>query len=153
MKILVATDGSLFSGHAVSEVVNRPWPAGSEVRVMSVIEPPLLPSPDTWAMPEGFYEDVVTASENEARVALNKAAEMLGASETEGLVVTTTLIKGHPRQAILEEAEDWGADLIVVGSHGYRGLTRLLLGSVAQAVAAHANCSVEIVRRREPKES
>ena len=53
-----------------------------------------------------------------------------------------------PRDAIVEEAERWGADLIVVGSHGYRGPERALLGSVSQAVATQAKCSVEIARRR-----
>jgi nucleotide-binding universal stress UspA family protein len=56
------------------------------------------------------------------------------------------VVEGYPKEAILAEAERWGADLIVVGSHGYRGLTRLWLGSVSQAVASHAGCSVEIVR-------
>ena len=53
---------------------------------------------------------------------------------------------GSPREVILDEADHWGANLIVVGSHGYRGLTRFLLGSVSQAIASHAKCSVEIVR-------
>ena len=47
------------------------------------------------------------------------------------------------------KAKKWGADLIVLGSHGYRGLQRFLLGSVSHAVVAHAPCSVEIVRKRE----
>jgi len=153
MKIILATDGSQFSEIAIGEVASRPWPAGSELRVISVIEPPLLPSTDTWAMPEGFYEDMASAAENDANSAINKAEEMLRDGETRDFVITTTLVKGHPRQAILEEAEAWGADLIVLGSHGYRGLTRLLLGSVAQAVAAHAQCSVEIVRKRVASES
>ncbi|MFY9574809.1 MAG: universal stress protein [Blastocatellia bacterium] len=50
---------------------------------------------------------------------------------------------------MIDESNAWDADLIVVGSHGYRGLTKLWLGSVSQAVAAHAKCSVEIVRTRE----
>jgi nucleotide-binding universal stress UspA family protein len=58
------------------------------------------------------------------------------------------IVKGHPKHAIVDEAETWDADLIVVGSHGYRGLTRLWLGSVSQAVASHAKCSVEIVREK-----
>jgi nucleotide-binding universal stress UspA family protein len=56
--------------------------------------------------------------------------------------------EGDPRSVIVDEAEEWGADMIVLGSHGYTGLKRLLLGSVAQSVAAHAHCSVEIVRRK-----
>jgi nucleotide-binding universal stress UspA family protein len=47
---------------------------------------------------------------------------------------------------ILDEAESWGADLIVVGSHGYRAWERFLLGSVSQSVVSHAKCSVEVVR-------
>lgn len=53
---------------------------------------------------------------------------------------------GSPKRVILEEAERWGADLIMVGSHGYGFWNRLLLGSVSQAITTHANCSVEIVR-------
>jgi nucleotide-binding universal stress UspA family protein len=53
-----------------------------------------------------------------------------------------------PKDAIVEEAERWGADLIVVGSHGYRCPGHAPLGSVSQAVATQAKCSVEIVRRR-----
>jgi nucleotide-binding universal stress UspA family protein len=60
--------------------------------------------------------------------------------------VAGDIIEGHPKQVLLDEAEKWGADLIVVGSHGRRGLDRFLLGSVSQAVALHARCSVEIVR-------
>jgi nucleotide-binding universal stress UspA family protein len=55
--------------------------------------------------------------------------------------------EGDARSAILDEADSWGADLIVVGSHGRTGLKRLVLGSVAAAVVAHAHCSVEVVRR------
>ena len=47
---------------------------------------------------------------------------------------------------ILDEAQRWGADLIVVGSHGYRAWERFLLGSVSQMVVSHAKCSVEVVR-------
>ena len=56
------------------------------------------------------------------------------------------MIEGPPKLVILEEAEKFGADLIVVGSHGYGFVERFLLGSVSQAVAVHAKCSVEIVR-------
>jgi len=48
---------------------------------------------------------------------------------------------------ILQQANEWGADLIVVGSHGRRGLSRFLLGSVSEAVALYAACSVEIIRQ------
>ena len=52
-----------------------------------------------------------------------------------------------PKEIILQNAEEWGADLIVCGSHGRRGLSRFMLGSVSEAIAAHAKCSVEIIRQ------
>ena len=58
-----------------------------------------------------------------------------------------------PKELILSEAAEWGADLIVVGSHGRRGINRFLLGSVSEAVALHANCSVEIIRRTGQRET
>jgi len=56
------------------------------------------------------------------------------------------LESGIPKVVIIDDAKKWGADLIVVGSHGRTGLDRFLLGSVSEAVARHAACSVEIVR-------
>ncbi|MGA7647033.1 MAG: universal stress protein, partial [Terriglobales bacterium] len=55
--------------------------------------------------------------------------------------------EGDPRGSILDEAKAWGADLIVLGSHGRHGWDRLLMGSVAESVAMHAHCSVEVIRR------
>jgi nucleotide-binding universal stress UspA family protein len=53
---------------------------------------------------------------------------------------------GEPRALILDVAEAWEADLIVVAAHGRRGLDRLLMGSVSEAVATYAPCSVEVIR-------
>jgi len=63
----------------------------------------------------------------------------------------TAVREGDPRSAIVDEADEWGADLVVIGSHGRTGVTRWLLGSVAGAIVSHAPCSVEVVRRREPR--
>ena len=74
----------------------------------------------------------------EARDILSNAGVTLDSGEATPL--------GEPRSVILETAKEWGADLIVVGSHGRRGLDRFLLGSVSEAVAIHAPCSVRVVR-------
>jgi nucleotide-binding universal stress UspA family protein len=147
MKILLAVDGSDFSDAAVKQVAGRPWPPGSEVLVISVVEPPLIPTVDTWTLPENYYNEMDKAGEERARAILDKAVQHFRDGDNKAMRVATAVIKGYPKHAILDEAEQWGADLIVVGSHGYTGLTRLLLGSVSQAVASHAKCSVEIVRR------
>jgi nucleotide-binding universal stress UspA family protein len=76
---------------------------------------------------------------------LPRAAERLG---TKGLPIETVVRQGDPRSAIVDEAEEWAADLIVVGSHGRTGIKRWLLGSVAQSLVSHAPCSVVVVRRK-----
>jgi nucleotide-binding universal stress UspA family protein len=53
---------------------------------------------------------------------------------------------GDARQVILDEAQEWPADLVVLGSHGRTGMKRVLLGSVSDSVSRHARCSVQIVR-------
>jgi nucleotide-binding universal stress UspA family protein len=148
MKILLAIDGSSFSDAAVKEVATRPWPADAEVKIISVVEPPLLPTVETWVPPDNYIEALEKAGEDQARFIVDKAADQVQKGQGEKLGVTTEIVKGHPKHAIVDEAEAWGADLIIVGSHGYRGLTRLWLGSVSQAVASHAKCSVEIVREK-----
>jgi nucleotide-binding universal stress UspA family protein len=62
------------------------------------------------------------------------------------LQVITAVLSGNTKDVILEEAQEWAADLIVVGSHGRRGFKRFLLGSVSEAVAMKAHCSVVVVR-------
>ena len=148
MKILLAIDGSTFSDAAVKEVANKPWPAGSEVKIISVVEPPLLPTVETWVPPDNYIEALETAAEDQARSIIKRAADLVHKGQGDNLRIATDIVLGHPKTAIVDEANSWGADWILMGSHGYRGLTRLLLGSVSQAVAAHANCSVGIVRER-----
>ena len=64
-----------------------------------------------------------------------------------GIKSDVAVLEGSPKKRIVEEAKEWDANLVVVGSHGRRGLTRYLLGSVSEAVAMHAPCSVEVIRR------
>lgn len=146
MKILLAIDGSACSVVAVDEVAQRPWPDDSQVRIISVVEPhvPLEPGPFLSAP---YMEEAEKFAREQSEGALNTAAAALRKTGHR-LDVSTELLKGSPKRVIVEEAEKWGADLIVVGSHGYRSWERMLLGSVSQAVAMHAECSVEIVRRK-----
>jgi nucleotide-binding universal stress UspA family protein len=144
MKVLLAVDGSPFSDAAVEEVASRPWPAGTEVKLLHVAERPLIPVTEPWALPDNYFEEMDRAAQEHARATIEKAKSRMAAADVK---VTTEIVEGYPKHAIVDEAQKWGADLTVVGSHGYRGLTRLLLGSVSQAVASHAPCSVEIVRK------
>lgn len=144
MKILLAIDGSPCSNAAVEEVARRPWPEGSSVKILTAMEPPSLPTPHAWALPPTYFEDLEEALRKQAQNTLEDALQKLKSNKT--VSVDAMLVPGAPRPVILDEAESWGADLIVLGSHGYSAWKRLLLGSVSHAVVSHAKCSVEVVR-------
>ena len=80
--------------------------------------------------------------------ALLDAARGLILNAAPGVVVTVKIVEGNPKDRIVREASDWAADLIVLGSHGYGRVRRLILGSVASAVVAEAPCSVQVVRAK-----
>ncbi len=142
MKILLATDGSKFSDAAALSVARQFRPQDTEVRVLNVVEPISETAPPQ--MSPRYYpelQDQVT----EAKEMTARTAQMLADA---GFKVSTSVATGDAKTVILEEAADWKADLIVVGSHGRTGLERFLLGSVSEAIARHTSCSVEIVRLR-----
>lgn len=150
MRILVATDGSTCSSLAVRTVAKRPWPKDTQVLVVTAVQ---LVAPDALHFSSSVAPEYPTAllaeiwKEAEARAgeAVIDARKIL---EHAGLKVSTyqSTPACEPRVVILDEASKWDADLIVVGSHGRHGVDRLLMGSVSEAVAFHANCSVEVVR-------
>jgi nucleotide-binding universal stress UspA family protein len=145
MKVLLAVDGSDCSETAVRETARRPWPAGTEIRVISAIELTVSAVPETWTLPNDYFEETERVLRAQADQIIERAIAILESAD-KSLRITSEVIEGSPKHVILEEAERWHADLIMVGSHGRKGLERFLLGSVSQAVAAHARCSVEIVR-------
>jgi nucleotide-binding universal stress UspA family protein len=135
MKILLAIDSSSASQVAVQEVIDRPWPPGTTVEVVSVV--------DTycgWNAPEVF-----DALMDAARQAVESHAAML---ITSGLTPHSKVLCGDPKTMVVDYASETGADLLLVGSHDASDLTRFLLGSVARAVVRHGACSVEVVRPR-----
>ena len=119
VRLVVGFDGSPEAEAAVGAVAARSWPGGSESRVITARH----------------------AAQAEARIAA--AARLRDA----GLSVSEVEREGDPAHALLREAEEWGADSIFVGTRGVHGLRHLLGGSVSSAVAASAQCSVEVVRR------
>jgi nucleotide-binding universal stress UspA family protein len=92
------------------------------------------------------YEGATEFNRKKAVEAIEDARSRVEKGVTKRLNITAETPEGSPKQVIVEEAEKWGADLIVVGSHGYGWWERILLGSVSQAVIHHAPCSVEVVR-------
>lgn len=145
MKILIGVDGSPQSDAAVKSIAARPWPAGSEVRLVAVVELHLVTIPAIWAVPDEHYVNLLHELQGKARDALDRNQAWF-ASTCPDLLVTTEIINGNAKATLVNEAEHWGADLLVVGSHGHNAVERFLLGSVSLSVMQHAPCSVEIVR-------
>ena len=150
MKILLAIDGSPHSHVAVEEVASRAWPAGSEVSVLTVIHSrwPLVGDP-LFTVASAHAESI-REQQRDAPDVLASAVNLLQ-EQSPSLIVTSVTREGVPHEAIVQEAVDWQADLIVLGSHGYGRIRRAVLGSVAAAVAVEAPCAVEIIRHGSPK--
>jgi nucleotide-binding universal stress UspA family protein len=152
MKILLATDGSEFSIAALGSVASRPWPEGSEIKLLSVEElPAVLPNQMTASSlsamyPASLLEELLAAARTHAEEAVENARIVFRRSNLRVVKEGNCYPLGDARMLILDEAKEWKADLIVLGSHGRRGLDRLLMGSVAESVAVHAHCSVEVIR-------
>jgi nucleotide-binding universal stress UspA family protein len=148
MRILIATDGSEHSKAMVKEFAGRTFAPNIKVRIISAYQGA---SYMMYAAPMGVLSDYYLETDKyllkAAEEATENAANILRKKKPD-LSISTAAIEGSPKSVILDEAEKFGADLIVIGSHGHGAVAGFLLGSVSQAVALHAKCSVEIVRKR-----
>lgn len=146
MKILLAIDGSAYSDAAVEELRKRPWPPHSEVKVISATAMPVPVGMGPWGVLPNYSVELEKSVRKAAQTVMYDALLKLSTIEDKPLKISSEIVPGPPAQIIVEEAERWGADLILVGSRGLGAWNRLLLGSVSTAVVHHANCSVEVVR-------
>jgi nucleotide-binding universal stress UspA family protein len=145
VKILLAIDGSEHSARTVDALGSHPWPPSSTVRVLSVVDQVVTATPEVAIFSAETIEAERQQLEQVADELTTRFANWLCSS---GLTAEKKVRAGDPKSVIIEEAQEWGADLIVVGSHGHTGIKRWLLGSVAQSVVSHAPCSVYVVRER-----
>ncbi|MEW6734272.1 MAG: universal stress protein [Acidobacteriota bacterium] len=148
MKILLAVDDTPYSLEAVKALLARPWPIDTTVRVLSIIENMTPPATEIWYDAGTSLRLAEQAQQEKIEKRTNLLADIAERLKVGKFVVETVIRQGDPRTEIVDEAKNWLADLIMVGSHGYTGIKRWLLGSVAQSVVSHAPCSVEVVRLR-----
>ena len=149
MRVLLATDGSEFSECAAQSIAERPWPSGTEIRVFSSVELILPVTQATMGLPffdPVFVESARAKAMKRSQDAITRANQVLSTANLE-VSESLSVLLDTPKAVILDEASSWNADLIVLGSHGYSGMDRFLLGSVSEAVATHAHCSVEVIRK------
>ncbi len=143
-RLLVGYDGSEGAALAVDAIASRPWPSGTSVRLLSIDDTGVLgtigrmsPQMRAAAVGAGFASRWAETLASNALDQLTKA----------GLDASVEVRSGHPQTALVEAADEWNADCIFVGPHcAGNSYERFLLGSVSVAVAAHAHCTVEVVR-------
>ena len=143
MRILIALDASPHCERTLDFASRMRWPAGSRLIIVAVASPIVgsLAAPyEPAAAAPGLLED----QRRPLQEAVARAEVLL--RET-GFATEGRVDVGDPRQVLLEVAQDVRADLIVMGSHGLTGITKLMLGSVSSHVVTHAPCSVLVVKQ------
>jgi nucleotide-binding universal stress UspA family protein len=148
MNILLAIDGSPHSEAAIVDVARGSWPDGTAIRIVSVIPASVPLAIDPAIVMAAVYVEQIEERRRHPTMLVNAARDRIE-GDAWGVQVTTTIVEGNPRDVILDEARDWGADLIVVGAGGYGSPRHKILGSVAGAVVANAPCSVQVVRHKQ----
>ncbi|MBL8236820.1 MAG: universal stress protein [Bryobacterales bacterium] len=135
MKILLAVDETPASQLAIEEIASRPWPEGTVVEVLTVVEQGQM-----WSMSETLESAYHLATD-----LVTKSTAFLRAA---GIPSHGNVATGDPKSVILERADDTKPDLIVVGSHRVNQFTHFFLGNVAAHTLRHAEASVAVVRPR-----
>lgn len=141
MKVLIAYDGSACADAALSDLSRAGFPAEADCKVLSVIEN-WLPPPSGLELVEHIDRD------QEYMVMAMRAAQQVSEVQP-GWSVKAIVSAGSPASVIIEKADEWKPDLIVMGAHGRGALGRLFFGSVSQKVLHEANCSVRVARESE----
>jgi nucleotide-binding universal stress UspA family protein len=144
MRVLLAIDDSKCSQAAIRRFVAQIQRNGTKVCVLHVVEP--VTAYISAEMVPHFVPYVAGVEEDrkkQAKALVRRAAQELRKA---GFEASEAVEAGNPKARIIDRAAEWKADLIVVGSHGWKGLNRFLMGSVSDAVVRHADCSVEVVR-------
>ncbi|MEY4750660.1 MAG: hypothetical protein RIQ60_2874 [Pseudomonadota bacterium] len=141
-RILLPTDGSEITAKAVATAVKLAATVGAEVAVLAVKEPfPYSAITEMQPMPPQEFFDT------QDRIATRNLAAVTSACAEAGVKCNALALEAvHPWEAILEQAKAQNADLIVMASHGRRGMSALLLGSETQKVLTHGTIPVLVVR-------
>ncbi|MBS2010936.1 MAG: universal stress protein [Cyanobacteria bacterium SZAS TMP-1] len=148
MRIVVGVDGSAHSKAAIQAVLNHPWPDGSEIRLISVIRTldTVIPAAEL------FFDTRGGAALGDIYQEAKRQLEIMAADL--GHIVknchwSADVRLGDIAEGLMVVAEEFLADLIVVGSHGRSGIARIFLGSVSEALVTHAPCPVMVIKHRE----
>lgn len=144
MKILLALDDSRSSHAALRVIASQFQPKRNQVRIYHVVEE--ITAYLSAGMVPHLVDQAARIEEDRRKQAKQMVHRAVLSLSKAGFRTSEAVETGDPKEKIIGQGETWGADLIVLGSHGWKGLNRFLLGSVSEAVSRHAPCSVQIVR-------
>jgi nucleotide-binding universal stress UspA family protein len=134
-RILVATDGSKFSKAAVNEAIRIAKASKGALIIVSAVD-----------ITEEFESEAPELTERFERQFKTMVERIKKQAKAKGIKVDGVVKIGEPYDVIINAAKEKKADLIVMGSHGRRGLSRLLMGSVTERVIGHAKCPVLVIK-------
>src|SRR5215475_8061840 len=141
--LLVGHDGSPEADNVMDQVCRRSWPAGTQVKIVSVVEALVSTRADELAGIAGTIHDI---NAEEFKWLQYLAGEAEQKCSKAGLIASSLVLEGHPKETLVNEARRWNADTIFIGARGSGVVERLFLGSVSTSVVTHAPCTVEVVR-------
>ena len=154
-RILVAVDESELSQKAFQKALSMAKAFTAQLHIIHVVSPLIAEYQDSTslAFSEGLYPDSLDIWRQEEFVTIQekgwKLLRSLQAQAKErGIIAEATEQIGQPEQEITDLAKSWDADLIVIGSHGRKGIGELILGSVSNYVSHHVPCSVLLVHQQ-----
>ena len=143
MKILIGIDDSACSRAVIQFVSRFSWPPKTTALVVSAVRPPVMAYTEMYVPSADTAAELIEQQRKGSQELVSQAEKEL---RNAGITTRARVLDGDPRETIVQTAKDEGIDLILVGSHGRSGFTKLLMGSVASHIVTHAPCSVLVVK-------
>ncbi|MCS7068410.1 MAG: universal stress protein [Meiothermus sp.] len=140
-KILIPTDGSEFGQDALEQGLDLAKMSGGEVTILYAIENPYEPFKSYATQPPEYFEQLMNDHKATAQKVLSR---ICAKAQSKGVRTRTVIVEEHPVPAILEAAQDH--DLVVMATHGRKGIDRVMMGSVTDKVLHNCSTPVLVVR-------
>ncbi len=149
--VLIAVDDDHINDAITDFVCKHKWAPDTKFRILTVC--PWMP-PETQVRVSKDLQNFVEATIKSRKALMKKIAEKISAScqsKAQSYEIEETMLQGIAAELILELSESWPADMIILGSHGRKGINLFMMGSVSSAVVNHAACSVIVIRPPQEK--
>lgn len=146
LRIVLGHDGSDDAKAALQSLSIRTFPAGTKVHVLSVMDLRMVTAIGYLSV---FTEELLDITRDDDHAIVQRLVDKAVAElVAKGFDATGSVQEGDPKKVITKHAEEWQADLIVLGAHGMTRTERFLMGSVSSAITSRAHCSVEVIRQK-----